>query len=245
MRRLLVLVAFGAAPFAQAQTPAPAPSDVRPLFDGRADLRPAAPTAAEAALVRRLALPTARAHWRAREPGVEEAFEVLDATRGAFTAAGANQRAVLYRYARVPRCCIKQGVAVLDGDRVVAHVAFESETYAVGRAADLDGNGVDELLLAGGGSGQGTTMGSLAVLDLSGGRARSVAWLDTSDDDCAAGNPTGMHAARILVRRGPTPQFFREPFASPCGPARWRPAGGRAPVEAQPQADLYARLPVR
>ena len=123
-----------------------------PIVDGRNYLKAIQkPSKAEAATVqaevrRRSQEKFLKKRLDGLNPGkFEEAFELRGVAQGSFTRAGANQRAVLYRYSYT------NGVVVLENGKIVAHYSGDPGDYAlyvgIFSAPDLNGNGLSELVL--------------------------------------------------------------------------------------------------
>ena len=76
--------------------------DAKPIFDGRLSLKPAALSPAEDDLMRTRILPAARKAWQERQRlglcAAGQEPRAIDAASGAFTRAGAEQRAILYAF---------------------------------------------------------------------------------------------------------------------------------------------------
>ncbi|MDH5823440.1 hypothetical protein QFW77_10625 [Luteimonas sp. RD2P54] len=155
---------------------------------------------------------------------------------GAFTAAGARQTAYTLRRGgamtgpeRAPTM-----LAVLDADgRVAAQFVVDHDRIAA--AADIQGDGTDELFLATDGYQMGQAYTGLELVSLAGGQRRSLAeypqaWLD------ACANPVGERhvEAAVIVRGANRPELRR--YRAGCGgdqpPAveAYRPVGAQAPA---------------
>lgn len=215
---------------ADAQAPAPAPPVS--LVDGR-DLATDPTTDDTDRPAVRLAIRAATAYWRDRDPAQEAEPRVLAAASGVFTEAGAAQDAVLYLVSLWPRCCPKVGLAVLDGDRVVRNVTFESPTQGLRAAPDLDGDGLDEVVLTStfGMGGSWETSATVLSLGPEGPRSHGSTALFTSD--CGTGRPGATEAA-VRVLATPGPAFSAERYTKTCDVAVWTAEGEAAPLTLDP-----------
>jgi hypothetical protein len=212
-----------------------------PIFDARLQLKPRPAGEASAERLKALLLPALRKV--APTPGCSEAFEVVDSAIGAFTRRGARQTAVLYHFCAIGRQTGLEGIAVLEGGRVAAHFAFEGRDSAIGSLRDLDGDGFDELLLAGSASGQGHYESSVAFLALGRSKVRSLGRVTSYHDDCGAHDPGSMKALLLFVARGRSPRFFREDFVKPCDVrADWRKLVARRPLRLEKDGTRYMRV---
>lgn len=195
----------------------------RPVFDGRLSLTPARAEADDEAFFRKVVLPGATRFWTDRdgEPSAPDPGEarIEDVAQGAFTRAGASQRALLYRFRETGHGLGRSGVAILDEGRLAAHIVYEGGTdHAVGALPDLDGNGLSELVLASGGTNMGQTWKSLAILGISGNAVASLGRTLAYADDCGAGRRPGRARAwRILAVPAAPPEFQREAFLGRAG----------------------------
>ena len=216
---LLLLALCGCAPAGRAQV-------LRPVYDGRAEAQSPAPSEAEAQLVRRSALPKARQFWH-DDRACQPEFQVLGAAGGSFTRPQAAQRAVLYRFCATGHNFANNGIAVLEGGSVVAHVAYSGgEDHAIKAVPDIDGNGLSEIVLSNGATNQGYTVSVAILIELSPSGVKKLGVADAYEDDCGVAERCRMTAYKISVRPGPSPVFYREAFSRRN--ERWTKTGGPA-----------------
>ncbi|GAB5534823.1 MAG: hypothetical protein Rubg2KO_10720 [Rubricoccaceae bacterium] len=254
-RCLLAVLLFSAC--ADAQTPAegvdsaPSPAPFV-IVDGR-DLD-AAPDASdrkatwEGVAAVQAAIGAARAYWSAKDPGYEEDVRVLDVAEGAFTRPGASEHAVLYLVSLWPRCCPKIGLAIVEGDpgpsaTLVENVAFEGSTQGVQAIPDLDGDGLDELVLRSsfGMGGEISASATLAAFGSEGLASRGG--LGIYEGACGALRD-GEAATRLLAVPGEEPAFTTETYMrARCEGGLWESAGAPQPLTLQPPSEhAYVRL---
>jgi hypothetical protein len=203
------------------------------IADGRTLGMPTddAPPALPADDVMAPVLAAARAHWQSADPAYEEDAQVLAVAEGAFTEAGASQRAVLYVMSLWPRCCPKMGLAVLEGDAPVRNLAFEGTFQDLRAVPDLTGDGLDDLVAMGtfGMGGQNST--SASVFSLAGGSMASLGGVSLREDGCAGSATDGGMAQRVTARPGAAPSFFVETFTrATCESETWDASGPAAPL---------------
>lgn len=250
---VLLVVLVGCA---RAQTPDEAqPSDAAQveaaaqtpvvIADGRSVEPPAVATDPVNWLTRpgvQQAVGAARAHWQGQDPSYEEEVRVLGVADGAFTEPGAEQQAVLYLMSLWPRCCPKLGIAVVEGDRLVRNLAYESTVYDIRSVPDLDGDGLDELVeLSEFGMG-GQVTGSFNLISLVPGGVTVWGGETIMDNACAAMQPGGT-AARVTALPGPELTIERYSMAT-CEATEWQPVGAPEPMVLDPQsATTYVDLP--
>jgi hypothetical protein len=205
-----------------------------PIFDGRLNPKPAVVSAADLALLKKEALPAAR-KAAGKDAACEGKLEAVDVAAGAFTRAGASQKLVLYRYCVTGPGFGRSGVAVIDEGRVVAHFAFDSSgEHALGVLRDLDGDGLSEIVLAGGGTNMGQTVEYATILGWGPAGPRKLGTLQAYGDDCGY-QGKGRAAYRLFAVPGPKPSFQQQEFKGPCEGNAWKKSGAQEPVA--PEAD--------
>jgi hypothetical protein len=219
--------------------------DPRPVFDARLSPAPAKIAAADTALLDRLARPAARQAWKGSE-GCKDEFEVLDAVTGAFTRRGASQRAFLYRFCTTGHGFGASGVAVIEDGKTVAHLAYDGAAdYALGALPDLDGDGLSEILLVGGGTNQGITATSVSLIGIgvAPGGVKKLGRFPVYEDNCGAGTAPGATAWRLLARPGPKPVFSRERFVrKSCEEGAWQQVGEAEAISPEADDTRFRRL---
>ncbi len=231
---LAVLLAFTAT-----AAPALAEPPVR-IFDARLDSKPAKPTAAEKALLGRQTRPV-REEWNQDDC---KSVDVQDVAEGAFTRPDVKQRAVLYHYCEIARQLRAVGLAVFEGERVVAHVVYEGGLdHAIEALPDLDGNGLSEILIANYGNGQGYAYGRVTLIELAPDGVRRLGQFESHRDDCGAVDNGTETATVLYASRGKAQSFFKETFVKSCGSqGSFRKTAGQAPVKPQKDDTQYQRL---
>lgn len=241
-------VATAAAEPADAHGETPAAREPVVVVDGRDIAEPDDDSALERTPAVAGALGAARSYWESQNDGVSWAPGVIGAARGAFTKPGADQTAVLYTVGWSGHCCSFGGLAIVEGGSLVRNVALSYGGYGLRTLPDVDGNGRNELVFVGGGTGQGHTETSVFVEEV--GEAGMDRWGQAFvyEDDCGM-DGRGASATRLTVEPGPTPAFFAERFENDgaCEDAgSWTPAGPRAPVTLdEPFGDAAVELPMR
>ena len=240
MRLASALFVFLLAGCAQAQSPVE-------IADGRAERALSGGSEADHALWERHAavqhaMAAARAHWQAQDADYEEDARVFGVAGGAFTRPGAEQQAVLYLMSAWPRCCPKMGLAVVEDDRLVRNVAFESTAQDLAAVPDLDGDGLDELATSGFFGMGGYTSGSVTLVAFTPDSVRTWGNAPILADACAA-MQDGSTAWRVLAHPGPI--FITERYTQPsCESATWESAGGAEALELEPFSEEYVELAV-
>lgn len=196
---------------------------LRVVYDGRAEARASTPSNTDVQLVRRYALPKARRLWRA-SGGCTEGFEVIDVATGSFTKADTEQKAVLYRFCVTGHNFANNGIAIIEGGSMVAHIVYEGgEDYSIGALPDINGNGLSEIILGDGSTNQGYTTMVAILIEVSPGGVKKWGIADVYEDNCGTMERCEMTAYKISVKPGATPIFYREVYKKRN--ERWTRAG--------------------
>jgi hypothetical protein len=193
---------------------------MRPFFDGRLNLEPTQPSRSEQWQLEKLVRPAAKKHW-VGDSFCDDDFRVIDTASGAFTRPNSRQRLFLYRLCITGHNFARNGLAVFEAGKLIAHVVYEGAwDYAVGVLPDIKRNGLNEIIVATGGTNAGETWSLVTLLELPGGAARPIGMFDVYDDTCGTGS-TGtderVQATRLWVTPGAIPTFFRQSFDGACG----------------------------
>jgi hypothetical protein len=162
-------------------------------------------------------LPAVRRIWD--KDVCEETFSITGgAAAGAFTKAGARQKAFLYEFCQTENAFANNGIVVLEDGRVVAHFVYEgAQTAGLDALPDINGNGRDELLITNyGGMHQGISATGIDVLEFSNG-AMAISEIGATqiDYDASGASEDGkgaVYSYKISVARGAQPVFYREKF---------------------------------
>lgn len=156
---------------------------------------------------------------------------ITDVVTGSFTAAGQTQTAYLIS---VSECNASHAdnfgtsrLAIFSGQQLVADVDTDFMSFIV-RKTDLDGNGIDELLMNSSYMGQGnlTEMATLATFE--NGRRRVLNdFGSVVEDGCASEAPGSDSRASVLYTSGFAPglkpTITQENYVASCkNPRRWR-----------------------
>ena len=156
---------------------------------------------------------------------------IVDTATGSFTAPGQAQTVYVIS---VSECNASHAenfgtkrVAIFSGQRLVADVDDDFNS-SIARKTDLNGDGVDELLMTGGDMNQGTAYETATLVEFRNGRMRVVEdFGGVSEDSCASEMPSsGIKASVISIGAagpGDMPKFKRENYSTSCRkPKRWR-----------------------
>lgn len=177
-------------------------------------------------------------------------FMINGVAPGSFTARNAQQKAYLYTYCYY-RPGWKQGLVIMQGERVVAHYAFtalHSEMYAL---KDINRNGFTELALGGGFTGQGTTDSYLEIAELAPQRRLLAAFNYVTghlvwEDNCGAVGEGGTWQALVIrVTPGAAPSFTQQRILGRCTNERVATkTGAILPLKVKPEPTGWKSAPL-
>lgn len=150
---------------------------------------------------------------------------------GSFTAAGQTQTAYVID---VSECNASHAdnfgtkrVAIFSGQQLVADVDADFMSEIV-RKTDLNGDGIDELLMISGYMGQGTLTEMATLVSFQNGRRSVLQDFGTVvEDSCASGSPGSTSKASVLYTPafapGLMPKLIQENYVASCrNVKRWR-----------------------
>lgn len=156
---------------------------------------------------------------------------IIGMTTGSFTAAGQTQTAYVIA---VSECHASHAenfgsdrIAIFNGQQLVADMDLDFKSSII-RKTDLNGDGINELLMTGAWTGQGTIIESAALLTFQNGTLQVVEDFGTVlEDSCASGFPGSEVKASVLSilssSPGTMPKLQQENYESRCGNRkRWR-----------------------
>jgi len=214
------------------------------VYDARREPSPTGARPADAAVLRRDVLPVARRLWPREENTCEEKFEAIDAAAGSFTGRGLAQRAVLYRFCETGHDFARGGIAIVQGGRVVAHVTIvDAEPDAVRALADIDRNGVSELVLVDHALHQGEATTSVSLLQLAPGAVRTLGGTGVYFDVGTTRRDHHESASVLYAVPGTRPRFEVETHEHHAGDrSRWRGGEKLHPVTLERDRVTYRRL---
>ncbi len=156
---------------------------------------------------------------------------IVDMASGSFTAPGQSQTAYVIS---VSECNASHAdnfgtkrVAIFSGKKLIANMDVDFKSSIV-RKTDLNGDGVDELLMTSGDMNQGTIIEMAALFGFQSGRLRLIEDFGTvTEDSCASGMPGSSAEASVLsfsdTEPGKMPRLRIDNYKASCRNAkRWR-----------------------
>ncbi len=199
------------------------------IADGRDENEPPKPSEVDTAFVEKEFKATEAAIYKSSTFKCDDGdggLQLLGTASGAFTKAGSTQKAYLYELCRAGRSFGIGGLIIADGDTIAAHYTFgENGLYtSVGSSADIDRNGLSEIILAGSGSGQGYTEASVSLYEFEGGTLKFIGSTPTySDNSGAEMNESKIltTAYKVTAETGTAPVFMRDTFEKKGAAKTW------------------------
>jgi len=156
---------------------------------------------------------------------------ITDVMNGSFTAPGKAETAYVIS---VSECNASHAdnfgtkrVAIFSGPQLLANVDVEFRSGIV-RKSDLNGDGMDELLMTTGDTNQGITIETAGLLDFRNSKLRVIEDLGTVfEDSCASELPGSSIKASVITiapaAPGDMPKLRMENYKASCrNPQRWR-----------------------
>jgi hypothetical protein len=156
---------------------------------------------------------------------------IADSASGSFTAAGKTETAYVIS---VNECNASHAdnfgtkrVAIFSGQQLVANVDVDFRIN-IARKTDLDGDGINELLMTTGDMNQGVSIETAALLDFQNGRVRVIQELGTVTEDSCASLMQGSSSKAAVVSvsnaaPGKMPRLRTDNYEAGCRKTkRWR-----------------------
>jgi hypothetical protein len=156
---------------------------------------------------------------------------ITDMVQGSFTAPGQTETAYIIS---VGECFASHAdnfgssrIAIFNGPKMVADQDLDFRSNLL-RKTDLDGDGINELLMSSGYMNQGILVESAGLLDFKDGRRNVIEdFGQVAEDSCASGMPGSEKTASVIsagtAPPGKMPKLQIDNYKSGCRtPSRWR-----------------------
>lgn len=203
-----------------------------PVFDGRDDSESVPPAVGEYDMIKKEVRKNESVIREATEITCEEddfsSLDISGMASGSFTKPNAQQKAYLYELCRSGRAFGIGGIVVVENSQVIAHYVYGENGLDADIAAlpDINQNGFSEIMLIGGGTGQGYTHGAVEIIELTPGGVNSFGIADTYEDNFGTEDAKKSATAyKISALSGKPPVFFREAYTRKSYEGKWIPAG--------------------
>jgi hypothetical protein len=195
------------------------------IYDGRTEARGLRATAAEERLVEREVRKKETAiKEKSNQDCVDDTFSVGAVARGSFTKPKAAQSVVLYELCRSGRSFGIGGIVIVENGKIVAHYTYGENglDYDLVSLPDINQNGLSEIVLIGGGGGQGYSANAVEIIEMTAGGVKSFGIADTYKDDFGTGKPNSSATGyKVTVQPGKNPIYFRETYRRKTQSGKW------------------------
>ncbi|MBV6494909.1 MAG: hypothetical protein DYH05_02790 [Acidobacteria bacterium ACB1] len=144
------------------------------------------------------------------------------AVEGSFTKAGAKQTAVFYQFCETGNGLGWVGLAIIEKGKVVSSFVQDSGwAFSIGKVADVNRNGLDEIALEfGGGMHQGEGGTGVSIYEFKNEKPVELGWYQSSKI-----TDTEATTAWVLTAKpGKTPVFYSQKYLSTSND-KWRRSG--------------------
>lgn len=211
------------------------------IADGRRDFRENEPSPADSEI--------AEKEFKAREADIKHVmgdsycndqdiqFGAIASFEGAYTKAGAKQKAVLYELCNMGSSHFGTGgLIIFENGKAITHYVYGENGLYNGfyTIPDLTKNGIDVIALTDGQTHQGYTGSGIMLIDLKGGTLNVLGGASTYQDNSGAAldeNKVENTAFRITAESGLIPKFYVETFSSKGKILKYRSVKPVAPLK--------------
>ena len=157
---------------------------------------------------------------------VTEPVEIYATAEGSFTKPGAAQKIFLYFTCDIARGFGIGGIMIAEENLIVAHYVEQVSWGETIRALpDINQDGLNEILLSSGGSGQGYTTMFVDILDFPDGKLNYWGQTETLSSNGGAEEDEAKILAtayKISVEPGNEPAFYRETYEQKGNDDEWK-----------------------
>lgn len=189
------------------------------------------------ALVKEKLVPGSSKRWAGDEACNGGNMSVIGAVDGSFTRTGSKQRAIVYELCQTGNGLANNGLAIIEGGRIVAHFTEEGGwNLEVSRVPDVNRDGRDELAIeTGGGMHQGYTGSSVTILEVGTSAITELGSFLVNTNSCEnyAPNKYCDRSYKLTAKASLKPAFFTQKFLNrgTDEKPRWVAAGKPLPAK--------------
>ncbi|NOT49380.1 MAG: hypothetical protein HOP17_16775 [Acidobacteria bacterium] len=218
------------------------------LYDPLAKLPETNHLPADEELIKEQVVPKAAEKWKDDDSCSGGNLNIIGALDGAFTKAGARQRAIVYELCQTGNGFANNGVVVVENGRIIASFVEDGGwNLEVSKVADLNKNGRDEIIIeTGGGMHQGYYGSSITIVELSATAAVEIGVYLVNTNECE--NPVANkycdRSYKITATPGAKPAFFAQKFLNRGTEEKPRWVVGGKALAAKPIADTQNKYTV-
>jgi hypothetical protein len=176
------------------------------LFDSQAEPRIENTTTTETAVIQRLAYPIAQQNGSC---DIGNDLAIKDVATGAFTRPGVRQRVVVYTVCYRGAHSLT-ALAIIEGQRLVAHYFNSGEAIAVASLADINKNGLNEILIRTYGRGAGGYQSNVSINEFSQNRLYQLHDQVANSGFCRFENSSLAEYSKIYIQSGKPLKLFTQ-----------------------------------
>lgn len=156
---------------------------------------------------------------------VKNLEDIYGVAEGSYTKPNSSQKAYLYYVCELGRGFGVGGIMIVEDQKVVSNYLDKvSWSETIHSLPDINKNGLNEILLAGGGSGQGYTTMSIDILEFASGKLNQLGQTETYSSNGGAVEKESeilSTAYKISVQPAKEPIFTREVFEQKGNSKNW------------------------
>jgi hypothetical protein len=214
-------------------TPQPSPTQQQELvnvIDGRKDWEEKDGTKEETDFVNKEYKRNEAAILKSTElecdEGTEDGVSIVGTAEGSFTKSNSSQKIYLYERCRSGRSFGIGGILVAENGKAVTHYSYGENGLDSGifSLPDINKNGLSEIGIVAGGTGQGYTNTAVYLFEFKDGKMNFLGSAATFDDNSGAmedDSKVETNAYKISVQSGEKPVFFREHYQKKGSAEKW------------------------
>lgn len=216
----------------KAMQPAPTPQEeLVNIIDGREERVEKEGTEAETQLVNKEFQRNKEAIYNSNSINCIDSSEnedvvVIGTAEGSFTKPDSSQKVFLYERCRAGRSFGIGGILITEDGKAVSHYSYGENGLDVGvfSLPDVNKNGLSEIVIVAGGSGQGYLNSAIYLWEMKDGKMNYLGNTAIYDDNSGAmedEKKVETNAYKISVQPGANPIFYREHYQQKGGAKKW------------------------
>lgn len=160
------------------------------------------------------------------DEGTEEGVEIIGTAEGSFTKPNSSQKIYLYERCRSGRSFGIGGILVAEDGKAATHYSYGENGLDSGifSLPDINKNGLSEVGIVAGGTGQGYTNTSVYIFEFKDGKMNFLGSSAIFDDNSGAmedDSKIETNAYKISVQAGEKPVFFRDHYQKKGNAEKW------------------------
>lgn len=160
------------------------------------------------------------------DEGTEEGVSIVGTAEGSFTKTDSKQKVFLYERCRAGRSFGIGGILITEDGKTVSHYSYGENGLDMGifSLPDVNKNGLSEIVVVAGGSGQGYLNLAIYLWEMKDGKMNYLGNTAIYDDNSGAmedKSKVETNAYKISVQPDTNPVFYREHYQQKGGEKKW------------------------